>query len=214
MGYDPAYDVYLPIFYVLLPDKQQDTYWHLLGNVIMQCDLQVDPRYVTCDFEMGLLNAVRQQYAGVSVAGYLFHWKQALRRKMIDLRIPQETVSHVMTAGVTDVLTVIPIGEITEKGISFVRSRVDESGHRGKWDTFWRYFERTDLNESFTTAHPNLMTFMAVIKEKSKNYVVMLDDIRHHRQRAQEHGNLVGVELPAEYHRFCGKQSHITDRVK
>ncbi|KAG3107507.1 hypothetical protein PI124_g13106 [Phytophthora idaei] len=93
MGYDPAYDIYLPIFYVRLPDKQQDTYWHLLGNVIMQCDLQVDPRYVTCDFEMGLLNDVRQQYAGVSVVGYLLHWKQALRRKMIDLRIPQETVA-------------------------------------------------------------------------------------------------------------------------
>ncbi|KAG2785970.1 hypothetical protein Pcac1_g4407 [Phytophthora cactorum] len=44
-----------------------------------------------------------------------------------------------------------------------------------------------DLNESFTTAHPNLLVFMAVIKEKSKNYVVMLDDIRHHRQRAPEH---------------------------
>ncbi|KAG2921922.1 hypothetical protein JG687_00019133 [Phytophthora cactorum] len=64
-----------------------------------------------------------------------------------------------------------------------------------------------DLNESFTTAHPNLLVFMAVIKEKSKNYVVMLDDIRHHRQRAPEHGNLVGVEIPAEYHRFCAEQS-------
>ncbi|KAG2785962.1 hypothetical protein PC129_g13229 [Phytophthora cactorum] len=136
MGYDPAYDFYLPIFYVLLPDKLQDAYWHLLDNVIMQCDLQVNPRYVTFDFEMGLLNAVRQLFIGVSVVGCLFHWKQALRRKMIDLRIPQETVSHVMTAGVIDVLTVIPIGEITEKCIPFVRSRVDESGHRGKCYTF------------------------------------------------------------------------------
>ncbi|KAG2791098.1 hypothetical protein PC129_g11471 [Phytophthora cactorum] len=170
MGYDPAYDVYLPIFYVLLPDKQQDTYWHLLGNVIMQCDLQVDPRYVTCDFEMGLLNAVRQQYAGVSVAGYLFHWKQALRRKMIDLRIPQETVSHVMTAGVTDVLTVIPIGEITEKGISFVRSRVDESDHRGKWDTFWRYFERTWMRNycGTSTLSRSLRTLSIALTTPSK----------------------------------------------
>ncbi|KAG3083689.1 hypothetical protein PI124_g19537 [Phytophthora idaei] len=109
----------------------------------MQCDLQVDPRYVTSDFEVGLLNAVRQPFAGVSVVGCLFYWKQALRRKMIDLRIPQETVSHVMTAGVIDVLTVIPIGENTEKCIPFVRSRVNESGHRGKLDTFWRCFKRT-----------------------------------------------------------------------
>eukprot|EP00644_Phytophthora_capsici_P002883 jgi/Phyca11/129533/e_gw1.85.132.1 len=48
-----------------------------------------------------------------------------------------------MASGAIDVLTVIPINEITEKGIPFVRSRVDESGHRVKWDTFWRYFKRT-----------------------------------------------------------------------
>ncbi|KAG3077887.1 hypothetical protein PI125_g21134 [Phytophthora idaei] len=221
MGYDPVYNLNLPIFYVLLPDKQQDTYWHLLDNVIMQCVLRADPRYVTCDFEMGLLYAVRRQFAGVSVVGCRFHWKQALRRKMIDLRIPQETVSHVMTAGVIDVLTVIPIGEITENDIPFVRSRVDESNHRGKCYTFWRYFKRTwmrnydpalwnihaiaestdivnrtnnalerfkrDLNESFTMAHPSWLAFMALIKEKSKNYVVMLDGIRHHRQRDPDH---------------------------
>ncbi|KAG3087443.1 hypothetical protein PI125_g18651 [Phytophthora idaei] len=164
MGYDPAYDFYLPIFYVLLPDKQQDTHWHLLDNVIMQCDLQVNPRYVTCDFEMGLLNAVRQLFTGVSVVGCLFHWKQALRRKMIDLRIPQETVSHVMTAGVIDVLTVIPIGEITEKRTPFVRSRVDESGHRGKCDTFWRSIGRGCVT---TTRHCGTSTLSRSLRTLS-----------------------------------------------
>ncbi|ETO73153.1 hypothetical protein F444_10876 [Phytophthora nicotianae P1976] len=143
MGYDLVFDLYLPILYVLLPDKQQDTYWHLLDNVIMQSDLQVDLRYTTCDFEMGLLNTVRQQFTGFSVVDCLFHCKHALPRKMIDLRIPQEAVSHVMTAGVIDVLTVIPITEIAEKGIPFVRRRVDELGHQVQWDTSWRYFTRT-----------------------------------------------------------------------
>ncbi|ETP28509.1 hypothetical protein F442_22198 [Phytophthora nicotianae P10297] len=57
----------------------------------MQCDLQVAPRCVTCDFELGLVNAVRQQFAGVPIVGCRFHWKQALRRKLIDLCIPKET---------------------------------------------------------------------------------------------------------------------------
>ncbi|KUF91609.1 Hematopoietic prostaglandin D synthase [Phytophthora nicotianae] len=206
----------------------------------MQCDLQVEPRYVMCDFELGLVNAVRQQFAGVPIVGCLFHWKQALRRKLIDLRIPKETVSHVMASGAIDVLTVIPIDEIAEKGIPSVRSRVDESGHRVKWDTFWRYFKRTwmrtydpalwnvnaisetmdivnrtnnalerfnrDLNESFSSAHPNLLPFMAVIKQKSKDHVELIEDIRHHRQEAPPHGNLITVEIPAAYRAFCEQQ--------
>ncbi|KAG6953148.1 hypothetical protein JG688_00012962, partial [Phytophthora aleatoria] len=36
---------------------------------------------------------------------------------------------------------------------------------------------KRDLNESFTTAHPSWLDFMAVIKEKSKNYVVIPDGI-------------------------------------
>eukprot|EP00644_Phytophthora_capsici_P002882 jgi/Phyca11/21188/fgenesh1_pg.PHYCAscaffold_85_\ len=48
------------VFRAIELDKYQDTYWHLLDNVIMQCNLQVEPRYVTCDFELGLVNAVRQ----------------------------------------------------------------------------------------------------------------------------------------------------------
>lgn len=79
---------------------------------------------------------------------------------MIDLLIPKETVSHVMTSGVIDVLTVIPISEIAEKGIPFVRSRVDESGHRGKWDTFWRYFKRTWMH----TYDPELWNVNAIVE--------------------------------------------------
>lgn len=60
-----------------------------------------------------------------------------------------------------------------------------------------------DLNESFTSAHPNLLAFLVVIKEKSKDYVALIEEIRHNRMRYLEHGDLVGVEIPAEYRRFC-----------
>lgn len=140
MGYDPAYDLYLPIFYVLLQGKEQATYWHMFDMVTMQCDLQIEPRTVTCDFELGLLNAVREQFP---VVGCLFHWKQALRRNVVHLRIPTDVVSDVMRRGVIDVLTVIPPEDIVSKGIPFVRSKIDETGHRVKWDTIWRYFKRT-----------------------------------------------------------------------
>ncbi|EGZ24028.1 hypothetical protein PHYSODRAFT_325182 [Phytophthora sojae] len=225
MGFDPAFDLYLPIFYVLLQGKEQQTYWHMLDMVIMQCDMQVDPRTVTCDFELGLINAEREQFPGVPLVGCLFHWKQALRRKMLDLRIPVDTVANVMS-----------MDEIISKGIPYVRSRIDESGHRVKWSTFWRYFAKTwmrtygpstwnvntiaeavdivnrtnnalerfnrTLNESFTTSYPSLLTFVDVIKTKSQNYVDLIEDIRHQRQQPPDHANLARVEVPDDYLRF------------
>ncbi|ETI29724.1 hypothetical protein L914_21559 [Phytophthora nicotianae] len=202
MGYDLVFDLYLPILYVLLPDKQQDTYWHLLDNVIMQSDLQVDLRYTTCDFEMGLLNTVRQQFTGFSVVDCLFHCKHAL---------PQ-------------------------KGIPFVRRRVDELGHQVQWDTSWRYFTRTwvrnydptpwniqaisestdivnrtnnalerfkrDRDESFTSAHSKLLTLLAVIADGES---LCCQDGGHTPQlpAGSRAGKSGWVEIPAEYRQFC-----------
>ena len=49
-----------------------------------------------------------------------------------------------MTQLVIDVLTVITRGEITEKGISYLRSILDKEfkTHEDlqKWDLFWEYF--------------------------------------------------------------------------
>ncbi|KAG3145133.1 hypothetical protein PC128_g24264 [Phytophthora cactorum] len=48
---------------------------------------------------------------------------------------------------------------------------------------------------------------MAVIKEKSKNYVVMLDDIRHHRQRAPEHDCWPYDEIKVNIVGFAAKKA-------
>ncbi|EGZ24005.1 hypothetical protein PHYSODRAFT_480393 [Phytophthora sojae] len=62
-------------------------------------------------------------------------------------------------------------------------------------------FNRT-LNESFTTSHPSLLTFVDVIKTKSQNYVDLIEDIRHQRQQPPDHANLARVEVPDDYLRF------------
>ncbi|EEY60508.1 uncharacterized protein PITG_13213 [Phytophthora infestans T30-4] len=59
---------------------------------------------------------------------------------MLSERIPQ------LAPNVIDVLTIIPVDEIADKGIRYVRSLVDETGAKTKWDTFWRYFKNTWMN--------------------------------------------------------------------
>eukprot|EP00644_Phytophthora_capsici_P018627 jgi/Phyca11/131776/e_gw1.113.54.1 len=48
-----------------------------------------------------------------------------------------------MEEGVMDVLTVIPISAIVSDGIPYVRSKVNEKGHKKAWNTFWAYFVQT-----------------------------------------------------------------------
>ena len=83
------------------------------------------PKNITCDFEKGLINTAGEQFKGCEINGCLFHWKQALRRKMMSLNTSCEHISMVMTKNVIDVLTVIPCDEIMRIIIQYIRSILD-----------------------------------------------------------------------------------------
>uniref|UniRef100_H3GZT0 MULE transposase domain-containing protein n=1 Tax=Phytophthora ramorum TaxID=164328 RepID=H3GZT0_PHYRM len=111
---DLGVDVYVPAMYVLMDSKHQDAYWNALNFVIIQTGRLLEPATVTCDFERGLMNAVIEQFPLVKIMGCLFHWKQALRRKMVELRIPQDQIAAALSSGMVDVLTIIPVAEIAD----------------------------------------------------------------------------------------------------
>ena len=50
----------------------------------------MDPMTVTVDFELGLHNVIKDQFQELDINGRLFHLKQALRRKMIELMISEK----------------------------------------------------------------------------------------------------------------------------
>ena len=145
MCFDTRTEVYVPIMYILMTAKTQFLYYHALHYVICVSNWKLDPFTVTCDFEKALINAVREQFRQSVVNGCLFHWKQALRRKMGSLNIDKETISMAMTRNVLDVLTIIPRDEVVRKGIPYVRSILDIEVHtneqRVKWNSFWAYFK-------------------------------------------------------------------------
>ncbi|KAJ8524184.1 hypothetical protein ON010_g16934 [Phytophthora cinnamomi] len=70
--------------------------------------LDGDVGTISCDFERGLIKAVGDQFPETDIVGCLFHFKQAVRRKMIKLRIPKEEVSGMMQRGYLDALTALP----------------------------------------------------------------------------------------------------------
>ena len=60
MIYEPATELYLPIFYVLLPNKEEDTYRIALRHCIIHCGYKFEGISFSCDFEIGLMNAIKK----------------------------------------------------------------------------------------------------------------------------------------------------------
>ncbi|KAG6617495.1 uncharacterized protein IUM83_02441 [Phytophthora cinnamomi] len=143
MVHDHSYNVYIPVMYMLVEAKDEWTYWCALHWVRVLGKMQMTPGSITSDFEAALIKGLRDQCPGTSLIGCLFHWKQAIRRKLVDLRLPTNQIDEAMAPGVLDVLTVIPIDEIRCKGIPYVMSIVNTKGTARIWAGFWDYFVRT-----------------------------------------------------------------------
>jgi hypothetical protein len=97
------------------------------------------------DFERPLVQAVTEQFPETTLAGCLFHWKQALRRKLSKLGIPEIQMSLVMQGGMLDLLRVVPQHGINAT-ICYLRRKIPEGEHTSKWDLFWDYFRQIWIN--------------------------------------------------------------------
>ena len=149
MIFDPASQLYLPICYGLLTSKKKELYWRFIHELKMTTDNTWNPVSVTCDFEYALLQSISSHFGIQRVIGCLFHFKQAIRRKLKSSGIDNEIVSYLMKPGVLDVLTVIPADEILTKGIRFVQHKLKERfGNKDdvKLNVFWMYFKNTWTN--------------------------------------------------------------------
>ena len=116
MMYSYDYNTYIPVFYVLLESKTELVYHHALEQCIGASDWKLDASTVSCDFETGLINQCKFQFRSTKIVGCLFHWLQALRRKLIKFHIPANLITTLIgPEGTANILTEIPINEISSK---------------------------------------------------------------------------------------------------
>jgi hypothetical protein len=124
MMYDPASHLYMPVFHVLLQSKEENVYKHALHLCVTTANWKIDALSICCDFESGLINAIQHQFSRKPIIGCVFHWKQAMRRKLKDNHIPQPIITTLMGPdGLMNILTQIAICDIENKGIPYIRSR-------------------------------------------------------------------------------------------
>ena len=148
MSFDETLQIYIPILYILMTNKSQKMYRNALEWIFKLSGRRVNPHTITCDFEMALINALQGIFPYSKINGCLFHWKQAIKRKLGSLKLKneKEIIEHAMVKFSMDILTLIPIDELRSKGIPFVKDTLKDSIHEiddiNKMKSFWNYFEK------------------------------------------------------------------------
>ena len=112
---------YVPVFYILLEGKSEHVYKAALKQILLEQE-SFTPGEIHCDFERGLINAIQCVFPKSPIVGCLFHFKQAIHRKLKELAISSEEIVFFMRPGMLDILTLIPPEEIVTFGIPYVRS--------------------------------------------------------------------------------------------
>ncbi|POM57918.1 Hypothetical protein PHPALM_37509 [Phytophthora palmivora] len=165
--YDPMSDLYLPVWYVLTSKKTSQVYEHIFHYIGVASKKRLDPAHIVYDFEFAMIKAVKDQFPDSRIVGYLFHFKQALRRKMLKLKITEEEVALAMREGCIDGLTLIRRRDIVLRGIpdKFVPdgwnvNDLNEDFVNRTNNPLERY-NRT-LNYAFSVPHLDVVQFISV----------------------------------------------------
>lgn len=73
-----------PIVYALLPNKNGATYRRML-DMIKEKLPNISPSAINCDFEQGVLSAIRECFPNTVIKGCLFHLTQNMRKHVAEL---------------------------------------------------------------------------------------------------------------------------------
>jgi hypothetical protein len=121
MAFSAADDMYVPVMFVLMQSKHSTIYYRAIQEIICACDWKIDPITISCDFELAIMNNLKLQFNNCDIVGCLFHFKQALRRKLISLQVDQAIISNLIgKEGLINLLCFVRVDEIKSKGYSIL----------------------------------------------------------------------------------------------
>ena len=139
MVFDARLRIFIPVAWILMTGKTNECYWQAFNWLCSAVD-EIAPAYIGVDFKRAFFTQVTNHFSEADLIGCLFHFKQAARRKMKELRFPDEEVSFAMRKGVFDLLTVIPKEHLL-MGIEFVAGVIDEYIQENPWRVIWMLFD-------------------------------------------------------------------------
>jgi hypothetical protein len=149
MVYSRAHRTYVPVFYVLVQSKLLEVYERALREIWLATGKMLKCISFTCDFEQNLITAGKEVFKDTTIIPCYFHWKQALRRKLVDLGIPADVITAIAgDGGHIELLTVLPVNQILQLGIPYIRQQTAAlEAANPRLTQFWDYFVATWLKK-------------------------------------------------------------------
>ena len=109
MVYDRQTMMYVPVMYFLMTHKAQELYVHVFQKIVVLSKYRINMNSYRSYFERAIINAAKHYFPEGFHNGCFFHFKQAIRKHMIEvLYFHKALVSPFMDMDKLDLLTVIP----------------------------------------------------------------------------------------------------------
>ncbi|XP_053144809.1 uncharacterized protein LOC128342022 isoform X2 [Hemicordylus capensis] len=105
-----------PVLYVLLPNKQCDTYERLF-DFIKTLVPNIRPQSIHCDYEIAAMNAIRKFFPETALNGCFFHLVQNMRKHLALIGAVQEfdkNVEFALKAKMVVALAFVPVSDLGE----------------------------------------------------------------------------------------------------
>lgn len=127
--FDDRTKLFMPLFFTLAQSKDAEIYSNLLYLCQQSCGYTMKPKTFTSDFEPGIYNSIKRHFPKTRVVGCLFHFVQALRRRLKKVHSIPDPIANVLIgdpAGLCRLLCVIPVDDIQTKGIPYIEMKLAE----------------------------------------------------------------------------------------
>lgn len=127
--FDPRTRLYLPMFYILAQSKDQEVYVNALYLIQQATGFNIRPKSFTADFEAGIYNSVKLHFPDTTIVGCLFHFVQALKRRLKKVHRLADSIVDVLVGenrGLLKLLCVVSAHEIESKTIPYIKEKLSE----------------------------------------------------------------------------------------
>lgn len=161
MGFMQLYVIRVPLgntgvstVYALLQRKSQQSYAELFRAVLDYCETQElypEPSTILCDFEQGVIKALRQVFGELNIRGCFYHLTQATWRKIQELGLDPKyhlDEDFKLFCGQLDGLAFLPLEDM-EAGLDHLREIVPRDAQ-----PLLAYFDKTYVTGSYRRAQP------------------------------------------------------------
>lgn len=142
----------IPAIYCLLPNKSKETYmklFQLIEDHAAMFGLNFNPEEFSCDFESGLISALREKYKETIIKGCLFHMNQCLFRHLQSLGLTSVYNSNEEFRSILRKLNALPLLPITmiEEAFEIIENQLNQFVElREKIDKLLACYKNTWLN--------------------------------------------------------------------